>query len=381
MGFVRAYTINLLAVLSIALTAEAAPPQYTITDLGTFGGRSAEAMSINDFGQIVGWSSYANEVDVHAFRIGSSPITPAADLGIPSSMAATGANTLGAVINNAGQIAMEAIPHGASGPLVPWQTWLIPSGGNISNAVHIGTLGGNFAVANGMNSSGHIVGRSSIFGDRTTFAYRWTPESGMVNLGTLGGEFSEAWDINDLGQVVGVAENSVRMNRAFRTSPGATIKPGDDLGTLAGSDTGAYVINNLGQVAGISYVPAEHMSHIFRTAPNAPINLLTDDFGPCCGGSFPGPFDMNDQGDVVGSGYLIKGDTRYELNSLIPPGSGWDLIYGSSINEAGQIVGGGLYNGSNYYHAFLLTPVPEPGMVGLVLILPLMFSRRRPARS
>jgi len=372
------FFVCILSITSWAFTAD--PPKYTVIDLGSFGGSSAAANDINDLGQIVGGSSYPGDVISHAFRISAPPITLASDLGTPPSMVATGAYAGAGEINNSGQIAGVATPMGSVGPLIPAKAYLIPPAGDFSTGIDIGSLGGNYTNANGMNSLGQIVGRSTFPSESPWHAYRWTPGSGMVDLGALGGQYSEAWDINDLGQVVGVAENSVRMNRAFRTSPNSTINPGDDLGTLAGSDTGAYVINNVGQVAGISYVPADHTSHIFRTAPNAPINPLTDDFGPCCGGWFPGPFDMNDHGDIVGSGYLIKGDTRYELNSLIPPGSGWDLIYGSGINEAGQIVGGGLYNGSNYYHAFLLTPVPEPGIVGL-LILPLMFSRRRPAKS
>jgi hypothetical protein len=86
---------------------------------------------------------------------------------------------------------------------------------------------------------------------------------------------------------------------------------------------------------------------------------------------------MNDQGDVVGWGYLIHGDTKYTLNSLIPPGTGWDLIYAMSINEAGQIVGAGLFNGGSATHAFLLTPVPEPSVTASLLIFQLISWRRK----
>lgn len=63
-----------------------------------------------------------------------------------------------------------------------------------------------------------------------------------------------------------------------------------------------------------------------------------------------------------------------DLNSLIDPLSGWDLLYAFAINDNGQITGQGIIDGDR--HAFLLTPVPEPstlvlgcaGLVGLTLL-------------
>jgi hypothetical protein len=43
-----------------------------------------------------------------------------------------------------------------------------------------------------------------------------------------------------------------------------------------------------------------------------------------------------------------------DLNTLIPANSGWVLQAASSIDNAGEIVGSGLINGS--VHAFLATP-------------------------
>ena len=48
-----------------------------------------------------------------------------------------------------------------------------------------------------------------------------------------------------------------------------------------------------------------------------------------------------------------------DLNTLIDPLSGWELLDASDINDAGQITGQGLIGGQ--YHAYLLTPVPIPG--------------------
>ena len=54
-----------------------------------------------------------------------------------------------------------------------------------------------------------------------------------------------------------------------------------------------------------------------------------------------------------------------DLNLLIPPDSGWILQSAAGINDAGQIVGNGLFGSEQT--AFLLTPVstPEPATFGL----------------
>jgi len=46
------------------------------------------------------------------------------------------------------------------------------------------------------------------------------------------------------------------------------------------------------------------------------------------------------------------------LADLIEPGTGWQLDYAFAINDAGDIVGYGLFNGQ--VRGFLMTAVPEP---------------------
>jgi hypothetical protein len=45
-----------------------------------------------------------------------------------------------------------------------------------------------------------------------------------------------------------------------------------------------------------------------------------------------------------------------DLNALIPPASGWELVEAFDVNEGGQIVGIGRHTGRT--RAFLLSPVP-----------------------
>ena len=114
------------------------------------------------------------------------------------------------------------------------------------------------------------------------------------------------------------------------------------------------------------------------------------------GGSYSNGLGINDSGHVVGISettggsyhafLTVSGGGMYDLNSLIDPGSGWELTHGFGINSSGQITGMGLHNGQG--RAFLLTSdgsplppgtsstVPEPaslticggiGLVGLIV--------------
>jgi probable HAF family extracellular repeat protein len=87
------------------------------------------------------------------------------------------------------------------------------------------------------------------------------------------------------------------------------------------------------------------------------------------GGAYSTAYAINDMGMVVGDSetaagqehaFLYSGGTMYDLNTLISPLSGWTLTYADGINDQGQIIGFGLYDGST--RSFLLTPnaVPEP---------------------
>ena len=76
----------------------------------------------------------------------------------------------------------------------------------------LGTLGGTFSQAFGMNDKGWVVGFSTTEGDVGLHAFLWR-DGVMTDLGTLGGSdplpLSAALSINNRGEIVGLSETSI----------------------------------------------------------------------------------------------------------------------------------------------------------------------------
>lgn len=204
----------------------------------------------------------------------------------------------------------------------------VAQAGPISYSVTaLGTLGGGFSYASGINNAGQVVGQANTAGNNTSHAFLYSGGA-MTDLGTLGGSYSYAAGINDAGQVVGYAHTAGdAAQHAFLYSGGAMT----DLGTLGGSYSRGTSINNAGQVVGYAY-----------TAGNA-ANL---------------PF-------------LYSGGIMEDLNSLIDPAAGWSIYGVGNINDNGDIAAYGC-NSSRNCSALLLTRlaadtnVPEPASLALL---------------
>jgi len=334
---------------------------YRVTDLGTLGGWGIEAAGVNASGQVVGASLTSGHW--HAFRTAANrPINAATDdLG-----------TLGGIyskaysINASGQVVGESF---TSDPITFTVHAFRTAANSPMNAAtdDLGTLGGTYSLAQDINASGQVVGGSTTVANAAQHAFR-TAANSPINattddLGTLGGTWSKAAGINASGQVVGSSVTVGDVNvHAFRTAANSPINPAtDDLGTLGGSDSSAQDINASGQVVGYSTIDAT--GHAFRTAANSPINAATDDLGTL-GGTFSFARGINAFGQVVGvsttvdvaaHAFLYSGGVIYDLNNLIPAGSGLTLGDAFSINDAGQIAGVGFMSSGS--RAFLLTPI------------------------
>src|SRR5262245_33908511 len=77
----------------------------------------------------------------------------------------------------------------------------------------LGTLGGSYRQAFGINNAGQVVGRAALSDHSADRAFLY--DGVMRDLGTLGGNNSGAFGINDAGHVVGYAQLSDGTQHAF----------------------------------------------------------------------------------------------------------------------------------------------------------------------
>jgi probable HAF family extracellular repeat protein len=346
--------IFLLGGLNIA----AGQPSYTVHDLGTLGGTQSTAAGINKSGQVAGASTTASGL-THAFR---------------------------------------TAPNSAINVLTD----------------DVGTLGGLFSDARGINASGQVIGVSTD-GTGAYFSYR-TAANAAINpasdsLGTLGGisrgPSTFVSGIDDAGHAVGESVAISGFFHAFRTAANSPINPAtDDLGDFGGQSSNAVSINKNGDIVG-TYLPA--VAGAFPYAVLLKGGALTQIGALGLGGVaslndldqvainvneqaaiwsngtltplaplVSAALGINNSGQAVGyalagtapqRAFLYTNGVRVDLNTLIPPNTGWTLSSATAINDAGQIAGNGQINGQ--FHAFRLDPIISPmdsinQMIGLL---------------
>jgi probable HAF family extracellular repeat protein len=342
----------LLSILLFAIPAQSAV-QYIATDLGALPGTYlSKGVGINNNGQVGGYclEDYSNHGSAFLWQSGVGM----QDIGTLGGQIAYGDD-----INNAGQIAGSSTRSDGLLHAFLWQ-----SGSGMQD---LGTLpGSSTSSAAAINDNGLIVGRSSN-SNNIQRSFLWQSGSGMRDLGTLGGTMSLVGDINNAGQVVGGSETVVGNEHAFLWQDGVGMR---DLGTLGGSWSRASAVNENGLVVGVAF-NSSGKDHAFLWQDGVGMR----DLGTL-GGSYSQATGIDKNGLVIGysattnpnltQGFLWRsGSGMVDLSTLISPSSGWTELVPLDINDNGQIVGEGR-NSAGQYHAFLLTPVPEPSTLAIL---------------
>jgi probable HAF family extracellular repeat protein len=252
----------------------------------------------------------------------------------------------GIIIGGDGSMNCSSKPYIAAVFILPWA--VVPArSAVVYTVVDLGTLGGTYSVARGINSSGQVVGNSATSGNASSHAFLY--DGSMHDLGTLGGSASDAYGINSTGQIVGWASLPGDFQASFVYN--GTMH---NLGTLGGSrPSTAMGVNDSGQIVGESGPSGSNSGsdpyHAFL------YNGTMHDLGTF-GGRFSGATAVNSAGQVTGFADTAAGADHaffYDgfLHDLGTLGGGNSV--GSAINSAGRIVGTSALAGDTQFHAFL----------------------------
>lgn len=291
--------------------------------------RYARGYAINDSGVVVG---EFNNDSSRAFVYANGAMTGLTRL------AGNNDNGVAHDINNAGVI----VGISSNGTVSRPTKWV--NNGTTYVASDLGTIAGT-ASATGrawsINQNGVAAGLST--SGSTSQATLWN-NGAITNLTSLGDgtRFSQAYGLND---------NNVAVGASYT---GQTV--GQLIGTSSTTDITRAFVWDSGTITEL-----------------APFNVYTSTNNGPATNYHSVAMDVNNAGLVVGNSQRISGSpavatlwesgVAIDLNTLIPAGSGWNLLSAEGINDAGDITGYGTIGGVQ--HAFLIT-VPEPASLGLL---------------
>jgi probable HAF family extracellular repeat protein len=235
-------------------------------DLGTLGGTNAQALLVNDRGQVVG-ISYLNSnpspicapffLATGAFLWDNGEMQDLGSLG--------GTCTLPTDLNDHGQIVgISNLPGDQSFHAFMWENGTVRDLGN--------TFGGADSSAIAINNAGHAVGWGQTPGDKFAQHASLWKNGVQTDLGTFGTDCAEAFTINSNDQIAGASFPNCNFDmpaRGFLYENGELV----DLNTLIPLPSKLYIsepetINDRGEIAGIG-LTTDGNEHAFLLIPNS----------------------------------------------------------------------------------------------------------------
>ncbi len=309
-----------------------------IIDLGTLGGEMSTAVDLNNEGGVVGVSDLADEDGRRAFQWQNEPMQPL--------YAAVGADTEAYAINESSAVAGSVLSGtGEEEERLP-ALWLdgtyapLPAGDS------------GQASARDINDQGIAAGHSIEENDNHILL--WENNAVKSSIAVVGGA-AQVNALNNEMQIVGLI-HSASGSSAFLWQEGEF----EDLGTLGGNNSIAHDINDDGVIVGEATIEEEAGTHAFlwQDGKMSDLGMLEGNEN-----ATSRALGINSAGVIVGEGQVggamhavfWKDGQVIDLNSLLPPGSEWEVLHtAAAINDNGWIAGSGLINGEA--HAYLLKP-------------------------
>lgn len=343
--------------LVFSVMGAASAQTWQIQALDTPAGIEGHAYGINDNGQVVGYTVDAAG-DSHAVMWENG-------VGHELSYISGNHHSEAYRINNSGQIVGLAWTTDGFSHATYW------SGNSVTD---LGTLGGTTSFANDINEAGVVVG--SAYATHGSHAFTWTAGGGFVDYGSFDSNSNQMFagfnGINNTGLLVGTG---YRLFSPYH----ATMAHVGDTGITDISEPGQFStsmamgVNDAGTIVGYSNHGSGSAKAVIFNGDGT-----VQDLGSL-GLSDSQALDINESGEIVGNvfglnqdeseyifhGFYYNNGVMTDLDDLIGAGSGWSIQEAQGINNRGQIVGAGMYNGQ--YRAFVMTQaVPEPASMAVL---------------
>jgi probable HAF family extracellular repeat protein len=238
-----------------------------VRDIGTLGGASANAVGLNDAGQVVGRADTGVGAN-HAFVWSAG--TGMTDLGVLPGASASA----GFAINNEGVVAGYSDGVPATPPLA--FRWSAADGMRGLGAFTSGLA--SFSVATALNDAGLIAGNSDT-SSSDTHSFAWTQAAGMMDIDSFRSDYSAPAAVARDGRIAGyyAVPGSANLNHAFMWSAANGMR---DLGTAGGVESYVLAMSPNANIAGVVNLASGDQHAMAWTDAGGMIDLGTLDGAP-----------------------------------------------------------------------------------------------------